>query len=90
MRAGGGYAIRAQDRGSRREQGADLETVTRTASQVIENVVSIGMSLDTCTVPGSRLRKIAFRRKPSWASGSMARRVLNQVDFGGARHAIER
>src|SRR6056297_4333592 len=39
--------------GALAEQGADLGTVTQAARRVIEGVVSIGMSLDTCTVPGS-------------------------------------
>jgi len=35
------------------EQGADLETLTAAAERVIKATRSIGMSLDTCTVPGS-------------------------------------
>ncbi|MEI6801493.1 MAG: dihydroxyacetone kinase subunit DhaK, partial [Pseudomonadota bacterium] len=39
--------------GALAEQGADLDTVTTAARSVIDGAVSIGMSLDTCTVPGS-------------------------------------
>jgi dihydroxyacetone kinase len=39
--------------GALAEQGADLETLTKAAERVIEGTRSIGMSLDTCTVPGS-------------------------------------
>ncbi|MBI1417930.1 MAG: DAK2 domain-containing protein [Limimaricola sp.] len=39
--------------GAMAEQGADLDTLTATAQAVIEGTRSIGMSLDTCTVPGS-------------------------------------
>ena len=39
--------------GALAETGADLETVTTAARQVIAGTKSIGMSLDTCTVPGS-------------------------------------
>ena len=39
--------------GALTEDGADLETVTQAAQNVIASTASIGMSLDTCTVPGS-------------------------------------
>ncbi len=39
--------------GALAESGAKLEAVTKAAQLVIDGVVSIGMSLDTCTVPGS-------------------------------------
>ena len=39
--------------GALAEAGADLETVTAAARKVIAGAASIGMSLDTCTVPGS-------------------------------------
>ncbi|MEM9971663.1 MAG: dihydroxyacetone kinase subunit DhaK, partial [Pseudomonadota bacterium] len=39
--------------GALAEDGADLATVTAAASTVIGKVASIGMSLDTCTIPGS-------------------------------------
>ncbi len=35
------------------EGGGDLDTVAAAAREVIADAVSIGMSLDTCTVPGS-------------------------------------
>ncbi|WP_316399186.1 dihydroxyacetone kinase subunit DhaK [Bradyrhizobium sp. 33ap4] len=35
------------------ESGGDLEAVTAAARRAASNVMSIGMSLDTCTVPGS-------------------------------------
>lgn len=38
--------------GALAEQGADLETVTEAAERVIAGTHSIGMSLDTCSVPG--------------------------------------
>ena len=36
------------------EGGGDLEAVAGAAREVIDRIVSIGMSLDTCTVPGGR------------------------------------
>ena len=39
--------------GAMAEKGANLEPVTRAAERIINATRSIGMSLDTCTVPGS-------------------------------------
>lgn len=39
--------------GALAEQGHDLESVTQAAQQAINTTRSIGMSLDTCTVPGA-------------------------------------
>ncbi len=39
--------------GAAAENGADLQAVTDIAMRVISGTSSIGMSLDTCTVPGS-------------------------------------
>ena len=39
--------------GALAEQGADLATVSAAAKKVANGTKSIGMSLDTCTVPGS-------------------------------------
>ncbi len=39
--------------GAMSENGENLESITKTAANVAENTKSIGMSLDTCTVPGS-------------------------------------
>ncbi len=39
--------------GALAQNGADLDTVATAAKKVIGSVQSIGMSLDTCTVPGS-------------------------------------
>ncbi len=39
--------------GAASERGGDLEAVTRAAQRAADNAISFGMSLDTCTVPGS-------------------------------------
>jgi dihydroxyacetone kinase len=39
--------------GAAAEAGQDLDSVTTAAQAVIDSVASIGMSLDTCTIPGS-------------------------------------
>lgn len=39
--------------GALSEQGADLTTITTAAKKIIADVQSIGISLDTCTLPGA-------------------------------------
>ena len=39
--------------GALADKGADLDAVTEAAKKTIHDVVSIGMSLDACTVPGN-------------------------------------
>ncbi len=39
--------------GALAEAGQDLESVAGAAQRVIDSVISIGMSLDTCTIPGA-------------------------------------
>lgn len=75
--------------GALAEQGADLETVTKAAKQVIDSVVSIGMSLDTCTVPGSAKEDRIADGKAELGLGIHGEAGVEQVDFKGARQAME-
>ena len=71
-------------------KGASLEDVADAARGVIDKVVSIGMSLDTCTVPGSPKED---RVKPGMAElglGIHGEAGVEQVTFNGAREAIDR
>ena len=71
------------------EKGADLQTVTEAAKTVIRGVSSIGMSLDTCTIPGSpKEDRIAFG-KAELGLGIHGEAGIEQVDYAGARAAIE-
>ncbi|MBC7736705.1 MAG: dihydroxyacetone kinase subunit DhaK, partial [Candidatus Saccharibacteria bacterium] len=70
------------------EQGADLATVTGAAERVIGGTRSIGMSLDTCTVPGSVKES---RIPPGMAElglGIHGEPGVQQVGFSGAEQAI--
>ena len=70
------------------EQGADLATVTGAAERVIAGTRSIGMSLDTCTVPGSVKES---RIPPGMAElglGIHGEPGVQQVGFSGAEQAI--
>jgi dihydroxyacetone kinase len=69
--------------GALAEQGANLETVAVAAQEVIRGVVSIGMSLDTCTVPGSRKEDRIPKGGPSWAWASTARPGSSRWSFRG-------
>jgi dihydroxyacetone kinase len=75
--------------GALAEQGADLETITRAAQRVIDGVVSIGMSLDTCTVPGSPKETRIEVGKAELGLGIHGEAGIEQVDFSTARDSME-
>ncbi|MEM6711842.1 MAG: dihydroxyacetone kinase subunit DhaK [Pseudomonadota bacterium] len=74
--------------GALAQQGADLETVANIANQVIEGVVSIGMSLDTCTVPGAPKEDRIDAGKAELGLGIHGEVGIEQVDYVGARDAM--
>ncbi len=76
--------------GALAEQGADLETVTAAASRVIRGTKSIGMSLDTCTVPGSPREARIPVGKAELGLGIHGEAGVEQVDFAGAADAMAR
>jgi ATP-dependent dihydroxyacetone kinase len=74
--------------GALAEAGADLERVAAAAERVIGRVVSIGMSLDTCTIPGSPKEERIALGKAELGLGIHGEPGVEQVDFGGAREAM--
>ena len=74
--------------GALADSGADLDTVTAAARRVIGGAVSIGMSLDTCTVPGSPKEDRIGRGKAELGLGIHGEAGVEQVDFSGARAAM--
>lgn len=74
--------------GALADQGADLEAVTAAAQKVIDGVVSIGMSLDTCTIPGSQREARIPAGKAELGLGIHGEAGIEQVDFSGARGAV--
>lgn len=74
--------------GALAEQGEDLDTVTEAAIGVIDGVISIGMSLDTCTVPGSPKEDRIEAGKAELGLGIHGEPGVEQVDFAGAQGAI--
>lgn len=74
--------------GALAERGAPLEEVTAAAEKVIAGVASIGMSLDTCTVPGSPKEDRIAPGKAELGLGIHGEAGAEQVDFGGAAQAM--
>jgi dihydroxyacetone kinase len=74
--------------GALADQGADLEKVAKAARKVIEGAISIGMSLDTCTVPGSPKEDRIGAGKAELGLGIHGEAGVEQVDFAGARAAM--
>ena len=76
--------------GAAAEGGADLETVAGLAQQVIDGTRSIGMSLDTCTVPGSPKEVRIPPGKAELGLGIHGEPGVDQIDFSDAKGAIDR
>ncbi|SLN32945.1 dihydroxyacetone kinase subunit DhaK [Ruegeria meonggei] len=74
--------------GALAEGGADLNAVTNAANTVIAKVVSIGMSLDTCTVPGSPKEDRIAPGKAELGLGIHGEPGVQQVDFADAVTAM--
>jgi len=74
--------------GAMAEAGADLDRVTEAAERVIDGVVSIGMSLDTCTVPGSSKENRIRPGNAELGLGIHGEAGIEQVDYRSAREAV--
>ncbi len=75
--------------GTLADQGAGLETVTEAAERVIGNVVSIGMSLDTCSIPGTPKDDRIKEGRAELGLGIHGEPGIEQVEFSGAGDAVE-
>ncbi len=74
--------------GAMAEAGADLAAVTEAAERVVAGAATIGMSLDTCTVPGSPKEERIGDGKAELGLGIHGEAGVSQVDFTGARAAM--
>ena len=70
------------------EAGHDLAAVTLAAERVIAGTVSIGMSLDTCTVPGSAKENRIAPGMAELGLGIHGEPGVEQVGFTGAQAAM--
>lgn len=74
--------------GALAEAGADLEAVTEAARRVIDGVVSIGMSLDTCTVPGAPKEPRILPGSAELGLGIHGEAGAQQISYESARQAM--
>ena len=70
------------------EQGADLAEVTEAAQSVVAGIKSIGMSLDTCTVPGSAKESRISPGMVELGLGIHGEPGVEQIGFSGAEQAV--
>ena len=75
--------------GALAQGGADLETVTAAARRVISGAKSIGMSLDTCTVPGSPKEDRIPVGMAELGLGIHGEAGVEQIAFTGAKTAMQ-
>jgi len=74
--------------GAMAESGASLEDVTKVAEHVVKHTKSIGMSLDTCTVPGSPKENRIGDGKAELGLGIHGEAGAQQIDYHNAEQAI--
>lgn len=74
--------------GALADQGESLSPITKAAKGVIAQVVSIGMSLDTCTIPGSPKEQRIDVGMAELGLGIHGEAGIEQVEFSGARDAM--
>ena len=74
--------------GALAEGGADLDTVADRAESVIARIRSIGMSLDTCTVPGAPKEARIPAGMAELGLGIHGEPGVEQVPFDTARNAM--
>jgi len=74
--------------GAMAEQGMGLQQITDAAQDVIDGVVSIGMSLDTCTIPGSPKEGRIDSGMAELGLGIHGEPGVEQVEFTDATNAV--
>ena len=75
--------------GALAEQGANLKDITNAVAHVISSTLTIGMSLDTCTVPGSPKEDRIPMGMAELGLGIHGEAGVEQVNFSGAKAAME-
>lgn len=74
--------------GALADAGADLAAVTEAALRVIAHTKSIGMSLDTCTIPGSPKEDRIPQGMAELGLGIHGESGVEQIVFGGAKQGM--
>jgi len=75
--------------GAMAEEGCDLEAIAATAEQINADTRTIGMSLDTCTIPGSPKEERIALGKAELGLGIHGEAGVEQVDFKDATTAMQ-
>ena len=75
--------------GAMAENGASLTAVRDAARKVVAGTRSIGMSLDTCTIPGSPKEERIPHGMAELGLGIHGEAGVEQVGFDGAKQAID-
>jgi len=76
--------------GAMAENGATLDTCTQAAERVIKNCRSIGMSLDTCTVPGSQKEDRIPEGMAELGLGIHGEAGVEQIAADGAKYSVDK
>lgn len=74
--------------GAMAEAGASLADITKAAECVIAGTKSLGMSLDTCTVPGSPKENRIASGKAELGLGIHGEAGVEQIDYENAKQAM--
>lgn len=74
--------------GALAESGADLDTIAHAARKVISGTSTIGMSLDTCTVPGSPKEHRIPEGHAELGLGIHGEAGVEQIVYSDARGAV--
>lgn len=74
--------------GAMADAGASLDEVTTVAEKVIGGIKSLGMSLDTCTVPGSPKEERIKSGKAELGLGIHGEAGVEQIDYVNARQSV--
>ena len=75
--------------GALAENGADLNAIAKAARRVVASTRSIGMSLDTCTIPGSPKEQRIPSGMAELGLGIHGEAGVEQIEFEGAKHAVK-
>ena len=75
--------------GSLAESGKSLDAITSAAQRVASGIKSLGMSLDTCTVPGSPKEARIPDGKAELGLGIHGESGVHQIDYVSAKQAMK-
>ncbi|MDG2452843.1 MAG: dihydroxyacetone kinase subunit DhaK [Paracoccaceae bacterium] len=76
--------------GAMAENGATLDTCTKAAERIIGNSKSIGMSLDTCNVPGSQKEDRVPEGMAELGLGIHGEAGVEQIAADGAKYSVNK